>query len=100
MSISTSVASAVAVAAIALVSCSSNPATGESGMELTGAVFSLNCAHGWENCYSEARRRCGNRGFDELDRGGLESVAIANQQNRSQHAQIKTLNSSITIRCR
>ncbi len=88
------------VCGVFLSACGTNPADTASDAELTGAIFSLHCERGWADCYSEARRRCASGHFEELDRNAIEAVGIDNRSSQTMHAQINSMNSTITIRCK
>ena len=88
------------ICTIILSACGTNSTNTASDIELKGAVFSVHCERGWENCYSEARRRCTNGDFEELDRNVVESVAIDHHSNQSAQAHIDSMNNTITIRCK
>lgn len=60
--------------AIAAGACSSGPTMDISDTDSASSVASLHCDRGWDDCYLQARRHCGDAGFEELDRHANEDV--------------------------
>ncbi len=83
-----------------LFSCGANSGNTVSDAKLSGVVFSVNCEDGWQDCYGEARRRCTNDDFEEIDYHMHERVI--NDDHLRQMADMKPepKNRTITVRCK
>lgn len=88
------------ICSVALTACGSNPTDTSSESKVSGAVFSVSCEFGWANCYSEARRRCADGGFEEIDRNGIERVAGENSPSSSELVRVEAMNRTMTVRCK
>ena len=84
----------------ALVACGVNPADSGSEAKLSGATFSVSCEFGWNDCYSEARRRCANGDFVEVDRNAIEPVIADSHATRTKSVRADSMNLTMTIRCK
>ena len=104
MSIRTWHAKASAIIALAclsiLAACGASPAKSTIDSEVTGAIFSVSCEFGWEDCYIEAQRRCGNGEFEEIDRNALERVTVDSHSARSMPVRVESMNRVVSIRCK
>ncbi|NIV19028.1 MAG: hypothetical protein GWN47_11765 [Woeseiaceae bacterium] len=94
-----------AIVAMVLVftACASNESEEQAFEDLLSREFSLNCAQGWHNCYTEARRICGGE-FDEIDRGAGIAVVVSDtggpETGRRPALRMDGHQQSITIRCK
>lgn len=94
-----------AIAAMVLVfsACASHEPEDQALEDLLSKEFSLNCAQGWHDCYTEARRICGGE-FDEIDRGAGIAVVVSDtggpETGRRPALRMEGHQQSITIRCR
>ena len=96
--------------AVAILSqaCSSGPAINILDADSSTSVTSLHCDRGWDDCYLQARRLCGDAGFDEVDRHSHEDVVADGrfeQMDSSARiyrgdAHVAETNRTLTIRCR
>ena len=85
---------------IALTACGANPANSYSKSKMSGAVFSVSCEFGWADCYGEARQRCANGDFEEIDRNAIERVVVENRPTRSAPMRVEPMNRTMTVRCK
>lgn len=96
----TAKALAMMLLGVAISGCASTPRdTAPDGM-LTGAVFSVHCARGWADCYSEAQRRCPGGRFDEIDRAAIEQTFNDRDDARKANLQGEPMNRTIVVRCK
>lgn len=84
----------------ALTLCGTNPTDSSSESKMSGAVFSVSYEFGWADCYGEARRRCANGDFEEIDRNAIERVAIENSPSSSEPVRVEAMNRTMTVRCK
>ncbi len=93
-------ATMILVCSCILAACGTTPASSDSDLVPTGAVFSVSCDFAWADCYSEARRRCASGNFEEVDRNAIERVTADIRSNRTMPVRIDSMNQTITIRCK
>lgn len=85
---------------IVLTACGANPTNSSSESKMSGEVFSVSCEFGWTDCYKEARQRCANGDFEEIDRNVIERVVGENRSARSEPMRLDPMNRTVTVRCK
>jgi hypothetical protein len=60
-----------------LSACANTPAPEGSTMSDGTTAFTVACEDGWDDCYTAARKICGDADFEELDRVADGSVTSA-----------------------
>ena len=76
--------------------------------EAPAATHTLHCDDGWNDCYVQANRVCGSRGFDEVDRMQGERLTASGRSVSPQTEPESWRNDNraevesrvLTIRCR
>ena len=68
--------------------------------QVAGAVFSVNCEFGWSDCYAEARRRCSNGEYEEIDRAAIERQYNDHATMSGADLEGQTVNRSIVVQCK
>ena len=95
---------AAGVCAAMLAACSAQPVTSPLGDEPPPASFTFHCQKNWADCYSQIRRQCGNRDFEEVDRHAAEAFALESPMAGSSHGREKAVmqqaDRTITVRCK
>jgi hypothetical protein len=97
---------------VALAGCASGPEPAASELSDGTLLYTLRCDAGWEDCYRQADKVCGNAGFTEIDRAGDGAVSVAGRLERqhaldgdkskfrySENPQTDVFNRVIAIRC-
>ena len=95
------------VVALLSQACSSGPAMNIAEDDATAVVTSLHCDRGWDDCYLQARRLCGDAGFEEVDRHANEDVVADGrfeQMDSSARiyrgdAHVQVSGRTLTVRC-
>ena len=59
--------------ALGVASCADTPSISLEP-EAAPSTYSLHCDNGWNDCYAQANRICGSRGFGEIDRAQSERL--------------------------
>ncbi len=90
----------VLVVVFMVSACASNADNAAPDGMLTGAVFSVHCARGWADCYSEAQRRCPSGRFDEIDRAAIEQTFNDRDDARKANLPGEPMNRTIVVRCK
>lgn len=88
----------VATTWLVLAACSST--NERSDTMLTGEIFSVSCERAWEDCYTEAQRRCAGRNFEEIDRNALQRTTADNSSFENPNATSQSTYRAVTIRCK
>ena len=83
-----------------LFSCGANSDNTISDVKLSGTVFSVNCEDGWQYCYGEARRRCTNNDFEEIDYHIHERAISDDRLRRMADMKAEPKNRTMTVRCK
>ena len=64
------------LAGVLCSACASDPPAEGSALSDGSTAFTFKCDDGWSECYTAARKACGQAGFEEIDRaidGSLSS---------------------------
>ena len=83
-----------------LFSCGANSGNTVSDAKLSGMVFSVNCERGWQDCYGEARRRCTNGDFEEIDYHIHERAISDDRLRQMANINPEPKNRTMTVRCK
>ena len=97
---------AAIVFALVVASCADTPPISLEP-EAEAASHTLRCDKGWNDCYSQANRICGSRGYEEIDRAQSERLTSSGRSvspemqpesmRNDNRAEVETR--VVTIRC-
>ena len=95
---------ALACCAAVVAACGSQAPMKPPGGEPQPASFTFHCQKNWADCYSQVRKQCGDRGFEEVDRHAGQAFAVESRMTGASHgrepAVVQQMDRTITVRCK